>query len=785
MEPMMGWGTGQMVRWGAEHGSMMGRGTGQVVRWGAEHGSMMGRGTGQVDNEFHFIFVKGFSKQATEDDLRMWFDHCGSIDYVYIPKRSRYGFVYFNSQEAVNEALKLHDSVIEGGFTIIVRLGIPGDGKYWRRRRVRTKSSIGRLTYVHPAAGDLFYQRMLLCHQKGCKSFLGIRTVNDIVYPTCQAACEALGLLENDREWEITLEEAALTATPAEQELVFVYGHGGTGKTFLWKTIIFSLRSKGKIVLVVASSENMRLNSSNLQDIDMERVSIFAQWLLDIENRNNGTPDECDPENCSWIDIPEHYCIPDDGNGISNLINFIYDNEMLRYPSAMKLQDKAIVCPKNDTTDIINNKILSLLPGRAYTYLSYDEAIPHGHDGGEVELLYPMEYLNTLSFPGLPPHRSMATTSISKSTSEEKGKMIITKPNVTIIADLKPMDTNKTLEAVVYHKWTSKHVQTQQPMKYCCILLDKQGTPIQANMDVKDTTYFDRLLQLRKAYRISRFSCEQTGEDFPEHYFNFTSYNELAGRADKTDYIGRIQAVSRIHTFGDATSNRIHRRIIDIQNLSGNTISLALWHDMAVNFNLQEYEALERPVVIAVSSCWVRRYHDYKSFQDIHFLHAKIMDLSLLLYTDNDQYKLPSALKELEGTTHVFQFHFDSRSSSRRRNLVLDRVFETRIPPCLHHHFRQRRKVSFMAPPFSTLRSDGLLLFDSLSTLLPSLVLKLCSNLIVACLPSTIPQYGLEGFVISFYEGGDNHEVQISRSGCTIGEGYFMRRFVGECGNGY
>ncbi|XP_071689065.1 uncharacterized protein [Rutidosis leptorrhynchoides] len=37
-------------------------------------------------------------------------------------------------------------------------------------------------------------------------------------------------------------------------ELVFVYGHGGTGKTFLWKAIIKCLRAKGKIVLVVASS---------------------------------------------------------------------------------------------------------------------------------------------------------------------------------------------------------------------------------------------------------------------------------------------------------------------------------------------------------------------------------------------------------------------------------------------------------------------------------------------------------------------------------------------------
>ncbi|GJY17791.1 DNA helicase [Tanacetum coccineum] len=428
------------------------------------------------------------------------------------------------------------------------------DDKYWQRCRIRTKSSIGRLIYVHPAVGDLFYQRMLLCQQKGCKSFPGIRTVNDIVYPTCRAACEALGLLENDKEWEITLEEAALTATPAElrillahiltfcqvsdpvrlwnrtwksmsedipytssislnipdlhiddsnledyvlyelegclnhcsksladfglrmppehlmsvlrnrplmeeksydhrllaahrdqllpqlnenqrrifnlitdacfnnrQELVFVYGHGGTGKTFLWKTIIFSLRSEGKVVLAVASSGiaslllpagrtahsrfKIPLDLTDNTDIDRERVSVFAQWLLDIGNGNIGTPDDSDPENCSWVDIPEQFCIPDDGDGISNLIQFIYDTKTLNHPSAVKLQDRAIVCPRNDTADIINNRILSLLPGRTFTYVSYDDAVPHGHDGGEVELMYPREYLNTLSFPGLPPHR--------------------------------------------------------------------------------------------------------------------------------------------------------------------------------------------------------------------------------------------------------------------------------------------------------------------------------------------------------------------------------------------
>ncbi|GJS61089.1 DNA helicase [Tanacetum coccineum] len=39
-----------------------------------------------------------------------------------------------------------------------------------------------------------------------------------------------------------------------QQELIFIYGHGGTGNTVLWKTIISTLHSEGKIVLAVASS---------------------------------------------------------------------------------------------------------------------------------------------------------------------------------------------------------------------------------------------------------------------------------------------------------------------------------------------------------------------------------------------------------------------------------------------------------------------------------------------------------------------------------------------------
>nr|GFA22128.1 DNA helicase [Tanacetum cinerariifolium] len=81
-----------------------------------------------------------------------------------------------------------------------------------------------------------------------------------------------------------------------------------------------------------------------------------------IDEPNHLFGDKSDPENTSWVDIPEEYYIPNNSHGISRLINFIYDDDTLYNLPAAKLQGKAIVCSKNDVADVINAKILSLLP---------------------------------------------------------------------------------------------------------------------------------------------------------------------------------------------------------------------------------------------------------------------------------------------------------------------------------------------------------------------------------------------------------------------------------------
>nr|GEW50236.1 DNA helicase [Tanacetum cinerariifolium] len=557
--------------------------------------------------------------------------------------------------------------------------------KCWQRKRRVNKPVIERLTYTHPSLGDIFYRRILLCHQKGCRSFRDIRTVNDIVYPTNRAACEVLGLIGGDQEWIGALEEASLHASSDElrklfvqilifcgvsdpmilwqkfwkamsidiprrlsrllqipqitenetemkagvlfkiesildsksrtlkdfglpmpprrlldilrnrllmeernynrellligkntllpklnrdqkiifdevvnginnheQKLIFVYGHGGTGKTFLWKSMACDLRLEERIVLAVASSdllretdliiwdeatmndrrcfealdrclkdildnphalfggksiilgdfrqtlpvkkkaskakilyasimtsylwtrfnvytlhENMRLSWPGISEHEKERVQRFSSWLLDIGDGNIGEPDETDTENLSTMAEPSEIQSKADKRKLvlfePEIINLrditlatqpiesenkkrkitpkIESGPMVKIevtertdfamkspndegrtghiicpspgaslklsvnrPTAEDLQKKVIVCPKNEMTDTINAHVLSSLNHEHRVYLSSDEATPYGNDGGETELLYPNQYLNTLKFAGLPPH---------------------------------------------------------------------------------------------------------------------------------------------------------------------------------------------------------------------------------------------------------------------------------------------------------------------------------------------------------------------------------------------
>ena len=76
--------------------------------------------------------------------------------------------------------------------------------------------------WVQPREGECFFLRLLLATIPGATSFENLRTVNGTTYPTFKGACQALGLLENDRYWEECFTEAAVWSTGKQLRALFV-----------------------------------------------------------------------------------------------------------------------------------------------------------------------------------------------------------------------------------------------------------------------------------------------------------------------------------------------------------------------------------------------------------------------------------------------------------------------------------------------------------------------------------------------------------------------------------
>lgn len=86
---------------------------------------------------------------------------------------------------------------------------------YINRWKIRERGTVfGRLSDVHESSGETFFLRMILMHQKGATSFRDLRTINGIVYNTYKEACDALGLLKDDRQWHVAMSENSVHAMP-------------------------------------------------------------------------------------------------------------------------------------------------------------------------------------------------------------------------------------------------------------------------------------------------------------------------------------------------------------------------------------------------------------------------------------------------------------------------------------------------------------------------------------------------------------------------------------------
>ncbi|XP_076885333.1 uncharacterized protein LOC143534816 [Bidens hawaiensis] len=157
----------------------------------------------------------------------------------------------------------------------------------------------------------------------------------------------------------------------------FVYGYGGTGKTYLWKTLTSAIRSE-------------------------EETKKFSQWLLDIGEGKVGGPND----GTTKIEIPTDLLIEKCNDPVTKLIQFVYPDILNNKEDPNYFQQGALLAPTNEVVHEINDRLIESFPGESVEYLSSDYVSKSDYIDGNVDpILYSTELLNGLKIAGLPNHR--------------------------------------------------------------------------------------------------------------------------------------------------------------------------------------------------------------------------------------------------------------------------------------------------------------------------------------------------------------------------------------------
>ena len=89
--------------------------------------------------------------------------------------------------------------------------------RIWQKRKKAVSRTISRLHLIQPSDVERFAMRLLLLNVTGATSFENLRTVEGEEHTTFHEAAVALKLLQDDKEWDACLTEAALTILDTEE----------------------------------------------------------------------------------------------------------------------------------------------------------------------------------------------------------------------------------------------------------------------------------------------------------------------------------------------------------------------------------------------------------------------------------------------------------------------------------------------------------------------------------------------------------------------------------------
>ena len=144
----------------------------------------------------------------------------------------------------------------------------------------------------------------------------------------------------------------------------------------------------------------------------------FTDWLIKLGNGSlPKINDICD----GTINIPNKYLSDD----INTLITDTF-GENIQINNSI-VTESVILCSTNEDCKVINDKIISSLPGESKTFYSTDSLETYSDSHNETNN-FPIEFLNSINISGLPTHeltiKKNTVVMLIRNLNKSKGKYI-------------------------------------------------------------------------------------------------------------------------------------------------------------------------------------------------------------------------------------------------------------------------------------------------------------------------------------------------------------------------
>ncbi|KAG2661478.1 hypothetical protein PVAP13_1KG506713 [Panicum virgatum] len=166
-------------------------------------------------------------------------------------------------------------------------------------------------------------------------------------------------------------------------------------KSYLWKH-----------VTTIYLMDNMRLKRINQNTSEYKEIESFNNWILSVGNGDTkDSTNNDDGSDSVLVQIPEELLIRTTGHKIGALIHYTYPDFQTNFQHPNYLKERAILTTTNEIVDEINDYMINILPNPEREYLSADSISKCSDAVNDANILYPVEYLNTLNANNYPPHK--------------------------------------------------------------------------------------------------------------------------------------------------------------------------------------------------------------------------------------------------------------------------------------------------------------------------------------------------------------------------------------------